>query len=304
MMKTIRTLLFASALSLAACSSSTKAPEKSPTAPAENRRDLWDDESGSSGDMQAKAVPSAPAAKSSPVVSSGDSAPAAVALPGEDAFKELTSAIKSQNDDSIRIAAEKILARVPGDVRSLNALAMVYYRKGRFEHAAYLLGKAIQKDANRAELHSNLGLVSLAQNEPLVAVKNFRRAIEINPDDGAASANLGALYIANRDYIKARIMMETAYKAGLRDVKVLNNYGIALTAGADYERAKSIFQEGLKASSNHRELLFNYAILLVDHLNQYKDGLDVINRLKFVGAPPESRSRLASLENKAQSGVK
>ena len=60
----------------------------------------------------------------------------------------------------------------------------------------------------------------------------------------------------------------------------------------------------MKEQNNNREILLNYAILLIDHLNKFKEGVDVLSRLKFVGPPSESRNRIIALENKAKAGLK
>ena len=45
-------------------------------------------------------------------------------------------------------------------------------------------------------------------------------------------------------------------------------------------------------------------LLKTQHLNKNQEGLDVLNRLKFVGTSPEMRNRINALENKAKAGVK
>lgn len=276
-------------LGLSACSSSPTKIEESPASNAgDSPSDVWD--KGSAAPTAAPVKNEKPAPMKAEV--------------SKDPWSDLNAAIKSQNDEQIRSVSSQILMQVPGDDRALNSLAMYHYKKGHFDLAAYLLGKAIQKNPRRAALHSNLGLVQLAKNDRLIAIKSFRRALEVDADDGIANANLGSIYVAERDFMKAAVVLEMAYRRGIRDGKALNNFGVALMATGKPERALSIFQEGLKDNPNSRELLMNQAIVLVDHLHQYKEGLDAINRLKFVGAPSESRDRLSSLENEAKAGVK
>ena len=281
-------LLFIAVSLMTACSSKPKTDTPAEPVAAD---DVWD-----KGGSPAASTPMAEPARVAPT-------PAPLAR-GEDPWAELNAAIKSQNEESIRAAAEKIVTRVPNDDRALNALAMVHYRKGQFDHAIYLLDRAIGAHPKKAELYSNVGLVQLAKNERNDAVKSFRKAVELNADDGVSNANLGAIYVAEKDYHKAAVVLETAYKRGPRDPKTLNNYGISLAATGKGDKAKSVYEEALKDSSNNREVMLNYAILLVDHLGQTKEGLDVINRLKFLGPGSESRERLSILENKAKAGVK
>lgn len=224
--------------------------------------------------------------------------------PAPSQYSALNEAIKAQSDERIYQASTQILTQSPNDVRALNALAMYHYKRGRFDLCRYLLGKAINASPKTAELYSNLGVVQLAQNERREAVQSFRKAMSINNDEAVAAANLGAIYVQERDYAKAGVVLETAYRKGVRDPRVLNNYGIALTAQGKLDRAEEMYKAALKDSANNKEVLFNYAILLVDHMQKFQDGLEVINRLKFVGGPADSRNRIIALENKAKAGIK
>jgi Flp pilus assembly protein TadD len=149
-----------------------------------------------------------------------------------------------------------------------------------------------------------MGLIYLSNNERREAIKAFRKALDINGNDSVAAANAGSIYAAEKDYNKAAMVLSVAYNGGVRDAKTLNNYAVSLTAVGKFDEASSIYQAAMKDQNNNRELLLNYAILLIDHMNKYKEGMDVLNRLKFVGPPSESRNRIIALENKVKAGVK
>lgn len=226
------------------------------------------------------------------------------APPPSSHYSALNDAVKADSDEAIYKAATQILVQAPNDPRALNALAMYHYKKNRFELSQYLLQKALSGQGKTSEIYSNLGIVQMAQGERREAVKSFRQALNINSTDAVAAANLGSIYTAEKDYAKAQMVLETAYRRGVRDVRVLNNYGIALTAGGKYEQAEKVYSEALKDSSGNKEALFNYAVLLVDHMQKFSQGIEVINRLKFVGGPAETRNRIIALENKAKAGLK
>lgn len=223
---------------------------------------------------------------------------------GSENERELAEAIRAQSDSRILAAAQKILWQNPDDDRALNSAAMVYHRQGRNDLAAYLIDRAIGKHPKKSELHGNLGLIELARGRRAEAIQSFRRAVEMNPDDSVSAANLGAIYLEVRDYPKAAVVLEIAARRGLRDARVLNNYGVALAASGKYDDALKAYDQALRENANSRETMLNKAILLVEHLDRPKDAMEVINRLKFLGVPPESRERLSSLENKASAGVR
>ena len=217
---------------------------------------------------------------------------------------QLSEALKTQDEDKIVAAAEKIISENPADIRALNSMAMVHYRHGKFEVSRNLLSSGLKLQPKSAELHSNLGLVLYSMGETFDGIKELRKAVEIMPDHAQANATLGSIYVQNKDYAKAIIVLETAYLKGVRDLKTLNNYAITLSVRKENSLAQEMFEKILKETPHDKEVMMNYAIFLIENLEKYKEGLDLINRLKFVGVPPESKSRILALENKAKSGLK
>jgi tetratricopeptide (TPR) repeat protein len=216
----------------------------------------------------------------------------------------LVDAIKSQNDEQIFRIAGQLLTQNPNDAKAMNAMAMYYFKKGKVDASRYLLNKAITANPNAGEAYGNMGLIHLVNNERREAIKAFRKALDINSNDSVAAANAGSIYAAEKDYGKAVVVLSVAYNGGIRDAKTLNNYAVSLTAVGKFDEANSIYQAAIKDQNNNRELLLNHAILLIDHMNKYKEGMDTLNRLRFVGPPSESRNRIIALENKAKAGLK
>lgn len=220
------------------------------------------------------------------------------------ASQRLTDAVRAQNDDAISAATTEILTQNPKDLRALNALAMVYYKRGRYEAAEYLINKAMVVNSNRAELYSNLGLIRLAQGEKREAITAFRKGLELNSNDAVIGANLGAIYIKEKDYSKAEIALEIPVRKGTKDLKTLNNYAIALTGVGKHDKALGIYESLLKNNPGKPDIMLNYSILLIDHKQKYREGIDILNRLKFVGVPSEARNLIKDLESKAKAGLK
>lgn len=216
----------------------------------------------------------------------------------------LVEAVKSENDEAIAKAATGVLGKNPSDAKALNALGFYHYKKGHYSAALLLLGKAIKADPNASEAHNNLGLTYLAEKEDREAIKSFRRAVEVNSNDGVAAANLGSMYVRNGDYIKALVAMEIAYRKNSKDPKILNNYGIALAANKKFNEARDMYKQALNLNSGNKDVMLNYAILLIDGMNQPKEGLELLNKVRFLGPAPEMRNRLNSLENKAKASLK
>jgi|GEM_PF-850795 len=226
--------------------------------------------------------------------------------PQANLYTNLKDAIKNNNEEKIQLSASQILALSPDDPTALNAMAMTYFRKSRKDAAIYLLKRAISKNPNSSPLYSNLGLVYLGKGERVKAIGLFRKALQVDSRDGVAASNLCAIFVREKDYDKGSLVCDIAYSQNesLRSNSLLNNYGISLMATGNYEKAREIFKQGTDEPNPNRELLHNYAILLVDHLQDYKTGLEIISKLKFIGPSSESINKINTLENKAKAGLK
>lgn len=215
----------------------------------------------------------------------------------------LAEAIKSQNDEQIYKAATSTLVQNPNDIKAIMALGNYHFKKSQPLAAQYFYSKALGLNSRLSEAHSNMGLTYLALGERRLAIKSFRKAIEENSNDSVAAANLGAIYVQEKDYIKASVLLEIAVKK-VKDVKILNDYAVSLVGIGRYDQAQGLYKDALDKSSGSKEILFNYAILLIDHLKEPKDGLDLLNKIKFLGPSEYMKNRIIALENKAKAGVK
>lgn len=214
---------------------------------------------------------------------------------------ELDQAIKGQDDRAVAIAARKILIQAPTDAKALNALALYHFRRGEFNAAKALLNKAIASHNQISLLFSNLGIVQQASKDDAEALKSYRQAMKIDPFNPIAAANVGAYYAEVKDFNKAQVALEIAVEKGQRDWRTLNNYGVTLMALGRYSLAETQLKRSSELQSQNTAVLLNYAILLIDHLGKPAQGLDVINKIRFIGPSPDVRKRISELENKAKS---
>ena len=218
-------------------------------------------------------------------------------------YSALRKAVESQNEENIQKASSDILALNAKDSQGLNALGLYHYKKGHLDAAQFLFNKGIAANPNSSELYGNLALVELAKGDRRDAIKTMRKALEINPQDGFAGANLGFIYVQEKDYLKAIFALEVPIKKGMKDYKIMNNYAIALVGNGKVKEAAEIYEKLLKENQSQREELLNNAITLIENMQKNKEGLDLLNRLKFVGAPQEARDTIKGLENKAKAGL-
>lgn len=226
------------------------------------------------------------------------------AAPKDSRYDALNSAIASGNEDKIKSASVELLQSNSKDVKALNSLAMSYFKKGNSEAASFLLDKALSINPKSSTVYNNLGMISLARNEKREAIENFKKALELDSDNHTAGCNLGSIYVKEKDFSKAVFALEKAVESGKADLNSMNNYAVALSATGKPKDAEDIYQKILKESPSNKNVMLNLAIVLIDKLNKPSEGLDLINRLKFVGSDFESRQVIKDLETKAKAGLK
>ena len=283
-------------LILSACSSSYKNKEVSASSRNENDRlDLG--ENNSMNLKKEKLAQSSDRNQSAqqPAVGTNESAASS--------SSQLAVYIRNQDDEGVLKESSRLLIQNSNDFKALNAMAMVYYKKGQFNLAKNLLFRA-QKNNPTFEVYSNLGIVLLGNEERNEALRQFKKALELNPNDSVSASNAGSIYIKAYDYEKANLVLENSYKRGIKDFRVLNNYAISLVGLGKYENAESVYREALKENSSNKEVLFNFSILLIEHLKKNQEGLEVLQKLKFIGIPEQSRNKIQELELMARKGQK
>lgn len=219
-------------------------------------------------------------------------------------MNQLQEAIQKQDDRNIAIYSRELLIRSPSDISALNALALYYFKRGQFETAKTLLNKAISVEPQVSLLYSNLGFIVQSQGQDDEATQLYRQSLKIDPLNAIAAANIGSIYLKRKDYQKAKVAFEIAVEKGQRDWKTLSNYGVALTALGNYELAYSQLKSATSQQSQNLEVNLNLAILLIEHMNKLPEGLEVINKIRFIGPGPDLRKKISELENRAKSVLK
>jgi tetratricopeptide (TPR) repeat protein len=80
------------------------------------------------------------------------------------------------------------------DPHILLTLGLIEKRQGRYSQAEEFYRKAIDRNPDFSEAHSNLGNVYLAQKQVQLAIASYQRAIELNPNKGSYHFNLYRAY--------------------------------------------------------------------------------------------------------------
>lgn len=208
------------------------------------------------------------------------------------------------DDLAIRSEAERLIQTNPNDIKLLNVIAMSYYRSQSFENAQFHLNKALHLQPNSIESLMNLSLVQLAKGEKRNALMTLKKASSIKSDHPEVNSLLGLIYLQSKDYQKAQIAYDMVFRAGLRSSAIANNFAASLVGVKKYEQADSVYKEALSVDQNNKEIIFNYSILLIEQLNRNQEGVDLLDKLKYLGPDTDMMEKINSLENMLNGQVK
>jgi tetratricopeptide (TPR) repeat protein len=142
-----------------------------------------------------------------------DGAYRAVAWAAAARLEARSDAARALKDLEARLAKEKVDLGAPENVVALNQLFDLFLQTKRVDEAQKRLDALLAKHPDSAHLYGLRGRAALVQGRIEDAEKDFARALELAPDDGAALSGLALLERQRGDVPKAIEAMKKAAKA-------------------------------------------------------------------------------------------
>jgi tetratricopeptide (TPR) repeat protein len=109
---------------------------------------------------------------------------------GDADFDAGVAAFRAERWDSAAAAFERVLDERPVDVTARLYLARVYRRQGRLAEAGQVLGEAVRVAPEDAAVRREMGHLLLQTGEPVTAVAEYERALELDPESALGWAGL------------------------------------------------------------------------------------------------------------------
>ncbi len=131
--------------------------------------------------------------------------------------------------ESLKLAEE--IQDKEGRVVNLNNIGMVYAQKGDYDAAIRDYTKAIEIDPNNADTFSNRGAAYYTEKDYDTAIRDFDKAIELDSELARAFYNRGNAYADKKDY-------DTAIRDFNKVIELNPNYAIAMANMGDAYKLK------------------------------------------------------------------
>ncbi|UCE43080.1 MAG: sulfatase-like hydrolase/transferase [Candidatus Aminicenantes bacterium] len=158
--------------------------------------------------------------------------------------------IAGQYEDIIEVLSDRWLPQMEHDPEIWNYLGLAYSNTGDFENALHALEQALSIDDKFALAFKNIGNIHLSQFQKSKskdslqkAIQNYERAVELEPDYGAAFNSLGVSYKESGRTDAAIRCWEKAFELRPDVGYPLLNLGLAYMEKGNNAKALEYFEE-------------------------------------------------------------
>jgi type IV pilus assembly protein PilF len=177
-------------------------------------------------------------------------------------------------------------------------LASAYYSQGQMAVALEEFTKAIGLDSSYAPAYTGLGLVHAALKQDAKAESNFKRALQLEPENSEAHNNYGTFLCVRNRVDEAISEFMTAVKNPLyaSPESAYLNAGICALKKKDIRNAETYFQNALRVEPNMRAASYQLAQLYFSkgehlqaraHLEQAMKNIDPTPEMLWLGVRNE-----------------
>lgn len=173
-------------------------------------------------------------------------------------------------------------------------LAAAYYSQGQMAIALEEFTKATELDASYAPAYTGLGLVHASLKQDGKAEANFKRALQLDPENSEAHNNYGTfLCVRNRvDEAISEFMTAVSNPLYATPASAYLNAGICALKKQDRQNAESYFLKALRADPGARAASYQLALLAFakgehvqtrTYLNQAMHNIDPAPEMLWLG---------------------
>jgi tetratricopeptide (TPR) repeat protein len=141
--------------------------------------------------------------------------------------------------------------------------------------------RALDCTSSNSLAHFDLGVALFEKGEKEKAIAQYRKALEIQPNYGDASANLGAALLDKGETNEAIALLRKALQSNSNDVRIWNGLGVTLFANGQKEEAATVYRKALEIKPDYAEARCNLGIALFDKgekedaIAQYRKALEI-----------------------------
>jgi Flp pilus assembly protein TadD/chromosome segregation ATPase len=173
--------------------------------------------------------------------------------------------------------------RIPEDMRPYAQQASELFSQKKYDEAAGVYSKIIEKYPESLYAWSNLGVVRFQQQNYVEAQKALQQAVKLSPTDAFSYSILGIVYYQMSKFDDAINALTKAAALDPKDAKTYNYLGIACSQKGNQEAAEQQLRKAIEIDSNYGDAHFNLAVIYATQKppakelarKHYKQALDL-----------------------------
>ncbi|MDE1171836.1 MAG: tetratricopeptide repeat protein [Verrucomicrobium sp.] len=151
--------------------------------------------------------------------------------------------------------------KIPEELRPLAQQASDFFAQGKYDQAADVYSKIIEKYPDSLFAWSNLGVVRFQQQHYPEAEKALKQAIQLNPKDAFSYSILGIVYYQQGRYDDAIDALTKASALLPNDPRTHNYLGIAYSQKGWQEAAEKELRKAIELDPSLGDAHFNLAVI-------------------------------------------
>ncbi len=190
------------------------------------------------------------------------------------------------------VAYRSVLKNQPRNADALNLLGVVLHARGQLDEAGLSFDQAIKSAPKLASIHFNRARLRADQARQDAAIKDYRKAIELEPAYADARLNLGVLLFAAGDLNGAVIAFRLMTQKCPKDQRGFYNFGRSLATLKRWEEAEAAYNKALQIDDKYVDALVMLAKLYADTY-QAPRAVDTIRRVLAIA--PQNALALTNL---------
>jgi tetratricopeptide (TPR) repeat protein len=159
------------------------------------------------------------------------------------------------------------------DIPAYGILALVYYQKAENDKSKLDLAELVCKTArddieggkSYPPIYHTLGLIQLRKKNPSRALKEFEKAVELDPKYIDAHLNIGAIGLSTRQYEKAAASFAAVLKLDPKNFDATIGMGVASRGLKKVDEAESWYKKAADLDPKNCAVNYNMGILYQDY---------------------------------------
>lgn len=156
------------------------------------------------------------------------------------------------------------------DAKAYGMLALVYYTiaendKSKLQLAELVCKQEREIDDKFAPIYNTLGLIQLKKKNPSEALRQFEKAVSLDPNMIEAHLNIGAIGLSTRQYEKAAQAFAAALKLDPKNFDATIGMGVASRGLKKIDEAESWYKKAAALDPQNCAVQYNLGVLYQDY---------------------------------------